>query len=246
VKTPLVSIITVVRNGEDCIEATIKSVVSQSYPNIEYVVIDGLSTDNTSKILDRYKDKIAYYISEPDKGIADAWNKGIKACTGDIIGILNAGDYLPIDYVATIVENISTDAAVLCYGNTKIVDDVGATTKSITGRFNPKNLANGVGFLHPGCFATRKAYDLVGNFKLSYRLAMDCDWIFRCYRAKVEFKKLEIAALMLGGGMSHQSNLAAYGEYLQSMRDNGFPPATIYTSMLNIAVRGFIKSFVNV
>lgn len=245
-KKPLVSIVTIVRNGEACIEATIKSVLSQSYENIEYVIIDGLSTDGTTQIVDRYKDKLGYYISEPDKGISDAWNKGIKACTGDIIGILNAGDYLPIDYVATVAEHVSTDAAVLCYGNTNIVDEAGATTKSITGRFNPKNLANGVGFMHPGCFATRKAYDLVGNFKLSYRLAMDCDWIFRCYRAGVKFQKLEIAALMLGGGMSHQSNLAAYGEYLQSMRDNGFPPQAIYTSMLNLAARGFIKSVVNV
>lgn len=243
---PLVSIITVVRNGEDSIEATIKSVINQSYRNIEYVIIDGLSTDATNQIIDRYRDKIGYYISESDQGISDAWNKGILASTGDIIGILNAGDCLPSDYIATIVDNLPIDTAIIGYGNTQFVDNEGVVKNTMTGSFNPNKLSIGIGFAHPGCFATRKAYEQVGNFSLNYRLAMDCDWLFRCYRAGVVFKKLEIVALMLEGGVSHHSNLAAYGEYLQSMRNNGFSPQTVYTSMLYMAVRGFIKSAVKV
>ncbi len=91
--TPLVTVITVVRNGEACIEQTIKSVLSQSYENIEYIVIDGASTDNTVNLINKFSDSIDFWISEPDLGIYDAINKGISCATGEILNILNAGDY---------------------------------------------------------------------------------------------------------------------------------------------------------
>lgn len=96
---PKVSIITISYNSEDTIEQTIQSVLSQTYDDVEYVVIDAGSTDRTVEIVNRYKDKIAYFISEPDKGISDGFNKGITAATGDIIGICNSNDILISDAV---------------------------------------------------------------------------------------------------------------------------------------------------
>jgi glycosyltransferase involved in cell wall biosynthesis len=240
---PLVSIITVVRNGEDTIDTTIKSVANQSYDNIEYVIIDGLSTDNTNRIIDSCKHKIDYYISEADKGIADAWNKGIAACTGDLICILNAGDTLPANYVNTVVENVPIDRAIFAYPNyVKKIDNSGKVIATVKQSFNQPYFTTGIGILHPGCFATRKAMDLVGKFSLQYRIAIDSDWIFRCYRANVTFQKLDANCEMLEGGVSGVSNLAAYGEYLQAMRNSGSSPLQVYFSMFVMSIRGLGKS----
>jgi glycosyltransferase involved in cell wall biosynthesis len=241
---PLVSIITVVRNGEDTIETTIQSIINQSYPNIEYIIIDGKSTDRTVEIIEKYIDKIADWISEPDRGISDAWNKGISASHGDLIALLNAGDTFPVDYVDTVVRNVSIDRAIFSYGDVQQVDEAGTVVKTVKGHFNPHNISDRIGFLHPGCFATRKAYDLVGLFDLKYRLAMDCDWIFRAYRAGVSFQKVDATCMMLAGGVSSNSNIAACGEYLQAMRNHQFSPQQVYISMLVVAVRGLVKSIV--
>ena len=92
-ETPKISIVTVTYNCKDTVEKTIQNVLKQTYPNIEYIVIDGNSTDGTKEIIERYADRLAYWVSEPDKGIYDAMNKGIKAATGDWILFRNSGDY---------------------------------------------------------------------------------------------------------------------------------------------------------
>src|SRR5258705_5340519 len=103
--TPLVSIITIVYNGEKYIEDSIRSVINQSYKNIEYIIIDGGSSDNTVSIIKKYEKQIAFWISEKDKGISDAFNKGIAKATGEIIGILNSDDWYERDTVAKAVTN---------------------------------------------------------------------------------------------------------------------------------------------
>ena len=91
---PKISIVTITYNSENTVEETIKSVISQGYPNLEYVIIDGASTDGTLDVVSKYSDRIAKIVSEPDKGISDAFNKGIKHATGEIIGIINSDDIL--------------------------------------------------------------------------------------------------------------------------------------------------------
>jgi glycosyltransferase involved in cell wall biosynthesis len=242
-KIPSISIVTITYNAEDSLEATIQSVISQSYENIEYIIVDGGSTDRTVEIIERYQNHIHYWISETDKGISDAWNKGISASSGDIIGILNAGDYfLDIDYLKVVSDNLPIDQAIVCYGNTQIVSESGKNIRTTIGKFDPNNLYLGLGFYHPGCFATRKVYELIGQFSLRYKLAMDCDWLLRCYRTGTIFKKLDLVCMMLDGGVSHTSNFSAYGEYLQSLENNGFPLWKIYLSMIIVGLRGLLKS----
>lgn len=116
-KLPKVSVITVVRNDKDHIESTINSLLEQDYPNIEYIVIDGASTDGTIELLNKYKDVIEYVISEHDNGIYDAMNKGIAICTGDYIGILNSGDeYADEHTISRIFTNNDCNADII-YGD---------------------------------------------------------------------------------------------------------------------------------
>jgi len=100
---PLVSIVTVVYNGEKYLEQTIRSVINQRYDNIEYIIIDGGSTDGTLDIVEKHEKMIDYWISEPDEGIFDAMNKGIKICRGELIGLINADDYYAPNAIERVV-----------------------------------------------------------------------------------------------------------------------------------------------
>lgn len=128
-----VSIITVVYNGAGTIEQTIKSVLGQTYKNIEYIIIDGASTDGTQQIVEKYVDKIAYYVSEKDEGLYYAMNKGIGKATGEIIGIINSDDWYDINAVKNIVGLFSKKDAEVVYGNTIVVAEDGTEKKNKSG-----------------------------------------------------------------------------------------------------------------
>jgi glycosyltransferase involved in cell wall biosynthesis len=243
---PLVSMITAVRNGEATLAKTIEAIVNQTYPRIEYIIIDANSTDGTAEIISKYRDRIDYYISEPDRGIADGWNKGLAVAKGDIISILNAGDYFDSEYIDKMVKMMPIDRELVCYGNTIHVDLSGQEMSYTRGKFHPP-FYGGIGFFHPGVFVTRRTYERIGNFKLVYKLAMDCDWLFRCYRAGVDFQKVELVTMMLGGGVSETRKFMGWGEYWQAMKDNQFHDRDIFLSMLYFALRGSIenKNFCN-
>ena len=102
-RKPLVSIVTIVYNGEKHLEQTIQSVLNQTYSNIEYIIIDGGSKDNTINIIEKYSDRLAYWISEKDNGISDAFNKGIAKSTGEIVGLINADDWYDFDAIKHVV-----------------------------------------------------------------------------------------------------------------------------------------------
>ena len=120
---PKISIITITFNSEKTLEETIESVLSQNYPNLEYLIIDGGSSDGTLEIVKRYKDKIDFVISEPDRGISDAFNKGIRYATGEIVGIINSDDLLLPDALHKVAENYDSNVGVY-RGNTVIWNDM--------------------------------------------------------------------------------------------------------------------------
>lgn len=194
----LVSIITVVYNREDTISRTIESVLNQTYSNIEYILIDGLSKDNTVEKIKSYKsifnDKnIAYtWISEPDKGIYDAMNKGIKMAKGDIIGLINSDDWYELDAVESIISlyNCSLDFQVI-YGKGNLVQINGILIKE--GVFvSHDNLVKGKMLWHPGVFVSRKTYQKFGLFTTNYSVVSDYDLMLRFYYSgQVVFKPLQ-------------------------------------------------------
>jgi glycosyltransferase len=178
-----VSIITVCYNSAATIEDTIKSVLSQDYDNIEYVIIDGVSSDNTLKIIDTYKKDISRILSEKDRGMYDAINKGIELCTGDVIGILNADDfYIDNLVISNVVEQIQKEDVDSLYSDLYYVA-AGDTNKVIrnwvSGKYNRQKFLYGWMPPHPTFFVKRAAYEKYGKFNLDLKSAADYELMLR-------------------------------------------------------------------
>lgn len=178
-----VSIITAVFNNRAYIEDCIKSVKDQTYPAIEHIIIDGGSSDGTLDVIKEYKDEISYWVSEQDNGIYDAMNKGIKAATGDIIGILNSDDVYADEFVVkNVLRSLSQNNVFTCYGDLAYVDKKD-TNKIIrhwkSGRFLKKNFKKGWMPPHPTFFARRHVYEKYGMFNLDFPLAADYELMLR-------------------------------------------------------------------
>jgi len=178
---PLVSIITVVYNGGKYLDQAIRSVLGQFYKPLEYIIVDGGSTDGTLDIIRKYEDRIDYWICEPDKGISDAMNKGILLSTGDLIAHLHADDYYTDPSVISSVcsEYLRHPDALWLTGGIEIVDGNGKILQEIPVRkYSYRKLIRGNFILHPATFVTRRAFEKAGHFNEEYRYAMDYDlWI---------------------------------------------------------------------
>jgi glycosyltransferase involved in cell wall biosynthesis len=181
---PLVSIVTIVINGEKTLERTIQSVLNQTYKNIEYIIIDGDSTDGTLGIVRRYDDKIAYWMSEPDRGIGDAFNKGIAASTGEIIGLLNADDWLSVDQIDRGVSVLNNSSADFVFGDLLFHDSFNTVKHKIHGDTDYVNIINSrmPDLCHPTVLVKRNVYEHIGLFDIHYRFAMDYEWLLRLHK----------------------------------------------------------------
>jgi len=206
-----IAIITVVYNNEKMIEKCIKSVLNQTYPNIEYIVIDGGSIDGTIDIVKNYKNRIARIVSEPDNGIYDAMNKGINLAKGDIIGILNSDDFYFDDYVIEkVVDNFNKYDTAAVYGDLIYVDTVD-TDKVIrhwkSGNFKYSKLKFGWMPPHPTFFVRREIYQTLGTYNLEYRISADYDLMLRFLgKFKISVSYLpEILVKMRVGGKSNKT-----------------------------------------
>ena len=185
-KIPKVSIITVVFNGEAHLEQTIQSVLWQDYPNFEYIIIDGGSTDKTLDIIAKYEDYITYWVSEPDDGIYDAMNKGIKAASGEVIGLIHADDWYAPGTVSWVVDIMAVSGADVVHGAMNILKEDG---KSII-KQAPKNLdklAKGMLLNHPTVFARASLYEKFGLFDTAYAIAADWGMILRWWMNDATF-----------------------------------------------------------
>jgi len=208
-KLPLVSIITTVFNGKETIDNTIKSVLIQSYQNIEYIVVDGCSTDGTIDIVEKYKDKIAKFISEGDRGVYDGMNKGIKMATGDIIGILNSDDVYASDKVIEIVVNTMEERnADVCWGDLVYVDKKN-TDKIIrywkSSEYKKGKFRKGWHPSHPTFFVKKWVYEKYGSFNLDFPIAADYEIMLR-FLEKYKVQSCYIPQVLVKMRIGGQSN----------------------------------------
>lgn len=198
---PKISIITITYNSEKTLEETIQSVVFQKYDNLEYLIIDGGSTDRTLDIVKKYQDKIDVVISEPDKGISDAFNKGIRNATGEIIGIINSDDLLLPNALKRLAENYETGVDVY-RGNTIVWNDIkGTKTRAFPRMKFTVNSLNMGGVCHQSTFIKNSAYKLYGTFNDKLKFMMDVDLLIRLYEKGAKFKYVDadLAISRMGG-----------------------------------------------
>ena len=213
-KLQKVTIITVVYNAVNTIENTIQSVIDQTYKNLEYIIVDGGSTDGTLKVIEKYRNWISVFISEPDKGIGDGFNKGISMATGEWIGMINADDWYADDAVENIMHNISANDYVCC-GNIRLVGCNG-TERDRKSKVSWLNF--GMYIMHPSCFVRRSVYRHVGKYDIGLRIAMDFDMFLRIKRFGYSIKYIDkVIAYMRTGGVSNDA-VKMHCEELKVMR----------------------------
>ena len=209
------SIITICYNSEATIERTLKSVLAQSYTDFEYIIVDGASKDDTMEIVRRYEPLFEgkmKWKSEPDKGIYDAMNKGIKMAMGDIIGIVNSDDWLETDALSLVnrkyIENGLRKDCLYCGGIRFYQDGKTKDMKvNLTSFYKQASLYIMSGIRHPATFVPRKVYEWVGVFNDKMRLSADQDFILRCHFGGVEIIPIEnILSNMAAGGISTSGN----------------------------------------
>ena len=196
-----ISIITVSYNAVTTIEQTISSVVNQSYPDIEYIIIDGGSTDGTVDVIRKYEDRIAYWVSEPDGGIYAAMNKGISVATGDYVYFLGADDCLAdYDVISNVVDDIKIETAdIYSYGVYMVSEN--AKQKYIGNKERLKNTSFPGMIPHQGMFAKR-TLTLKFRFDLAYKILADYKFYLQCLAEKdikIVYKKESVAFFSLSG-----------------------------------------------
>ena len=184
---PLLSIVTVVFNGERHLEQTIQSVINQTYNNIEYIIIDGGSSDKTIEIIKKYDNKIDFWLSEPDNGIYDAMNKGISLATGEYIELLNADDWLELDACEIIKNQILEEHYDVYHGIERFIDSNGNNVNLLAGTvftLNTQCLA------HETCFIHKSIYEKY-KYDINYKSAADYDLICKLNKNGTSFKFVE-------------------------------------------------------
>ncbi len=215
---PLVTVITVCYNCENTIRETIESVLHQTYTNIEYIIVDGLSTDRTLDIIKEYEPLFQgrmRYISERDHGIYNAMNKGIRMAGGQLIGLINGDDYYELDAVEATVRNMNSARCQVIYGYMRVLK--GNIPKYIA-KENHKNL-NKEMISHPTCFVTRRTYQKYGLFLEWFNVAADYELMLRLYgKEDVVFTQVrKVQAYFRLGGASDNKKYALEREVARVM-----------------------------
>ncbi len=206
-----VSVVTVCYNSAATIADTLRSVSTQRYPDIEHIVVDGASTDDTLRIVERHGERVARLVSERDSGIFDAMNKGIRLATGDLIGFLQSDDMFAGDsVVADIAAAAAADESDLVYGDLDYVDRTD-TTRIIrrwrSGSFSHRRLRFGWSPPHPTLYARARLFGRIGQFDSRLRIAADYDFLLRCLStAGIRAQYIpKVLVKMRVGGISNRS-----------------------------------------
>jgi glycosyltransferase involved in cell wall biosynthesis len=239
-----VSIITAVLNNSDYVGDCIQSLLGQTYRNIEYILVDGGSTDGTLQIIKKYENEISKWISEPDNGLYDAMNKGIALATGEVIGLLNADDVYADNMVLKKIAGVFTDISIDgCYGDLVYVDKYNLNRivrywKSCA--YQDGLFCNGWAPPHPTFFVRRKVYEKYGVFDLSYSMGNDVDLMMR-FLSKYKMKAVyipDILVKMRVGGVSNRNFLNIVRQNMELFRAGKkndikiFPPGFIFRKII--------------
>lgn len=245
-----VSIITVTYNSCQTLGDAIESVLRQTYRDIEYIIVDGASTDDTLNVIRRYEDAFEgrmKWVSEKDRGIYDAMNKGIKMATGDVVGILNSDDYFTSDDViermVPAFDDSSIDAA---YGDIHFIRD-GNPEKCIryysSKRFRPSWLRFGFMPAHPSFYCRRGIFDKAGFYKTDYAIGSDYEMMVRLFlvhHIKAKYLPMDFVTMRTGGASTRnvRSRLQLIKDDVRGCRENG-----IYTNSLFVCTKFLYKIF---
>jgi len=231
-----VSIITIAYNSAETIEDTIRSVASQTYSDIEYIIIDGKSTDNTLSIIDKHKASVSKLVSEKDNGIYDAMNKGVKLASGDIVGILNSDDFYADEHVvADVVKTFETEKCDGLYADLVYVDreNISMITRTWnSGKYYDGLFLNGWMPPHPTFFVRKEVYEKFGGYNTDLRSAADYEIMLRFihkYKIRLSYLPRVITKMRSGG----QSNVSIKNRIKANMEDrlawkiNGLKPGLL-------------------
>lgn len=245
-----VSIITITYNSAITLRDTMEAVLSQTSKNIEYIVVDGASKDDTVKIIKEYESKFngqMRWVSEPDKGLYDAMNKGIRMATGDIVGIINSDDfYHRTDVIAKVVEGFQENGIEAIYGDVRFVnpDNLDKTVRYYSSKhFSPQLFRYGFMPAHPTFFTYRRYFEEFGYYKTDYKIAADYELLIRflyTHKLKSKYLPLDFMKMRMGGAStaSIKSNILLNKEIVRACREND-----IWTCMPLLFLKYFIKIF---
>jgi len=240
-----ISIITVCYNAGKTIEKTIQSVLSQTYENIEYIIIDGMSKDNTLEIIKKYRHKISKLVSEKDQGMYDALNKGVSLATGDIVGILNADDVFASNNIVTEIgnsfKNSDVDAII---ADVAFINKGGNIIRSYSSKhWNPNKFVWGFMPPHPSFYCKRALFSRLGYYRSDFQIAADYELLIRfIYKSKIKYIYLPLLLVLMNvGGKSTngiKSNIVINKEIKYACELNG-----LKTNYLKLYSKYFIKIF---
>jgi glycosyltransferase involved in cell wall biosynthesis len=242
-----ISIITVAHNSEATLIDTVESVLAQTHDDLEYLIIDGGSTDGTLERLEPYRNRIDCLLSEPDEGMYDAMNKGIARATGDVVGILNSDDFYADDQVLAQVAAIFSESEADCiYGDLHYVDSAD-TTRVVrnwhSGEYRPGAFRRGWHPPHPAFFVRRSVYQKFGGFNTALRIAADYELMLRFLQKKkctVAYLPEVLVKMRIGGASNRSLNniLKANLECYQAWRMNG---RGVFKGALAVILKPFRK-----
>ena len=244
-----ISLITVTYNSEKTLTDTIQSVISQTYSNVEYIIVDGASKDKTVAIIKKFEPLLndrMKWISEPDKGLYDAMNKGIRMATGDVVGILNSDDFFTSNDILqkvadAFIQNTKLDAV---YGDVHFVhpSNLNKCVRYYSSKVFKRGLMK-LGFMpaHPSFYIRRECFDKYGLYKRDYKIAADFEFLLRViYKAQIKILYLPIDMVTMRTGGASTSGIDSHKrimkEHLRAFRENG-----LYTNSLLLSLRYIYK-----
>ena len=193
------SIITITLNSAATLERTILSIIQQGVENIEYCIVDGGSTDDTLDLIKKYEHYIHYWVSEKDEGISDAFNKGLKACSGDVVGIINSDDFYCSGSLRKVIGCFDSPGIEFVYGNMRLVDKEGGFLRVVRPSQKVGFPYGGMPFGHPTLFVKRSVYERFQGYNLNYKIAMDFEFYTRIRFLKSRYLDREIVTYSRGG-----------------------------------------------